>query len=531
MRIGGPEFALFDRKHTFADALKKGFQAVLRRLDLGMVRLNATNPDGAVLMNIFPLRRGLRGIRIPVAGSAYRGFVEETMRKWTIAGASMLVFFGGTAFAQNGDLAFAPGEDSRFNWQSFEDFSSQYDLSGQELTIFGTWLGQESELFETVVAYFEEATGAAVDFTGSDSFEQQIVIDTQGGSAPDISVFPQPGLAASLAAQGFLTPLGEETATWVAENYAAGQSWVDLGTYAGEDDAESFYAFPFKADVKSLVWYVPENFEDAGYEVPETMEDLQALTEQIVEDGGTPWCIGLGAGGATGWPATDWVEDMMLRTQAPDVYDQWVTNEIPFNDERVVAAIEEFGWFARNDEFVAGGTEGVASTDYRDSPAGLFSFPPGCYMHRQASFISSFFPEDVEVGLDADFFYLPAYAEKELGNPVLGSGNIFAITTDSEAARAFIEFLKTPIAHEIWMAQGGFLTPFTGTNPEAYASDALRAQGEILTNATTFRFDGSDLMPGRIGAGAFWTGMINYVGGASAEEVADMIQREWDAIK
>ncbi len=117
----------------------------------------------------------------------------------------------------------------------------------------------------------------------------------------------------------------------------------------------AFYGFPYKVDVKSLVWYNPENFEDAGYEVPETMEELKALTDQIVADGETPWCIGLGSGGATGWPATDWVEDMMLRTQPPEVYDQWVTNEIPFNDPRVVAAIEEFGYFARNDDYVAGG--------------------------------------------------------------------------------------------------------------------------------------------------------------------------------
>lgn len=81
------------------------------------------------------------------------------------------------------------------------------------------------------------------------------------------------------------------------------------------------------------------------------------------------------------------------------------------------------------------------------------------------------------------------------------------------------------------MAQAGFLTPHKGVNPEAYANDALRKQGEILTSATTFRFDGSDLMPGKIGAGAFWTGMIDYVGGKSAGDVAGDIQKEWDAIK
>ncbi|WP_265518645.1 ABC transporter substrate-binding protein [Nitratireductor luteus] len=447
----------------------------------------------------------------------------------TVACALSLALTCGVAGAQ--ELKFAPGEDSRFNWDSYEEFKAANDLSGQELTIFGPWLSADEELFESILAYFEDATGATVNYSGSDSFEQQIVIDTQSGSAPNIAVFPQPGLAANLAEKGYLASLGSETADWVKENYAAGQSWVDLGTYAGKDGTENFYAFPYKADVKSLVWYVPENFEDAGYEVPETMEDLKALTEQIVADGETPWCIGLGSGGATGWPATDWVEDMMLRTQPPEVYDQWVRNEIPFDDERIVAAIEEFGWFARNNDFVDGGTEGVVSTDFRDSPKGLFASPPKCYMHHQASFIPSFFPEGTELGLDADFFYMPAYESKDLGKPVLGAGTVFAITEDSDAARAFIEFLKAPVAHELWMAQSGFLTAYTGVNAEAYANDPLKKQGDILASATTFRFDGSDLMPGRIGAGAFWTGMIDYVGGKSAEDVASDIQKEWDAIK
>lgn len=454
------------------------------------------------------------------------------MKKWRIAGACALTLSCTTALAQDGaNLVFAPGEDDRFNWQSFEDFATQHDLSGERLTIFGPWLSEDEELIESIVAYFEEATGANVDYTGSDSFEQQIVIDAQAGSAPNIAVFPQPGLAANLAAQGYLAPLGQETADWITENYAAGDSWAALGTYAGKDGTEEFYAFPYKADLKSMVWYVPENFEDAGYEIPETMEELKALTEQIVADGGTPWCIGLGSGGATGWPATDWVEDMMLRTQPPEVYDQWVSNEIPFNDERVVQAIEEFGWFAKNPDFVAGGPEGVVSTDFRDSPAGLFSFPPGCYMQRQASFISSFFPEGTELGADVDFFYLPAYEDKDLGNPVLGAGTVFAITKESDAARAFIDFLKTPIAHELWMAQSGFLTPYTDVNLDAYANEPLKKQGQVLANATTFRFDGSDLMPGRIGAGAFWTGMVDYVGGKSAEDVGSDIQKEWDTIK
>jgi alpha-glucoside transport system substrate-binding protein len=252
-----------------------------------------------------------------------------------------------------------------------------------------------------------------------------------------------------------------------------------------------------------------------------------ALTDKIVADGGTPWCIGLGSGGATGWPATDWVEDMMLRTQPPEVYDQWVTNALPFNSPEVVGAIEAFGTFAKNDAYVAGGAAAVASTDFRDSPKGLFSSPPQCYMHRQASFIPSFFPEGTVLGEDADFFYFPAYAEKDLGQPVLGAGTLAFIMKDSPAAQAFIAWLQTPIAHEVWMAQTGFVTPFKAVNTELYGSAALKKQGEILANATTFRFDGSDLMPGAVGAGSFWTGMVDFVGGKSAQEVADAIQASW----
>ncbi|MBC7140576.1 MAG: carbohydrate ABC transporter substrate-binding protein [Rhodobacteraceae bacterium] len=445
------------------------------------------------------------------------------------AGAAALALAAGAAAAQ--DLKFAPGEDARFNWQSYDAFAEAYNLDGQAITVFGPWRGEDQALVESVLAYFTAASGVRVNYSSSENYEQQIVIDTQAGSPPDIAILPQPGLIGDLASKGLLAPLGQETEAWLRDNYAAGESWVSLGTYAGADGTPALYAFPYKIDVKSLVWYVPENFEDAGYEVPGTMEELKALTERIVADGGTPWCIGLGSGGATGWPATDWVEDMMLRTQSPDVYDKWVTNEIPFNDPAVVGAIEEFGWFARTDAFVDGGAAAVATTDFRDSPKGLFASPPKCYLHHQASFIPSFFPEGTELGLDADFFYFPAYAEKDLGKPVLGAGTLAMITRDGEGARAFFAFLKTPIAHELWMAQSGFLTPFKAVNADAYANAALKKQGEILLGATTFRFDGSDLMPGKIGAGAFWTGMVDYAGGKDAGAVGAAIQAEWDAIK
>ena len=230
--------------------------------------------------------------------------------------ATVALAAGGAWADSHMDLPVAPGEGS-FNWESYETFADATDLPGQGLTIFGPWLAAEAEAFTELVTYFNAATGAEANYVGSDSLEQQIVIDAEAGSAPDLTVFPQPGLARNMAARGFLKPLPDGTADWVRENMAAGQSWVDLGTYADDAGNDQFYGFFFNVNVKSLVWYIPENFYDFGYEVPESMEELKALMDRMVEDGETPWCIGLGSGGATGWPATDWVEDLMLRTQPP----------------------------------------------------------------------------------------------------------------------------------------------------------------------------------------------------------------------
>ncbi|QBM26492.1 ABC transporter substrate-binding protein [Hydrogenophaga pseudoflava] len=403
------------------------------------------------------------------------------------------------------------------------------DLKGETITVTCPWTGAEEGFFKKVVANFEKATGATVKHSCSQSSEQQIVIDIKAGSPSNISVFPQPGLAANMAAIGGLVPLGDKARDWVKTNYAAGSSWADLGTYKGKDGKSNFYGLFFNVNVKSLVWYIPENFKEKGYKVPKSMEELQDLTKKIAADGGKPWCIGLGSDAATGWPATDWVEDMMLRTQSPQVYDDWTSNKMKFNDKRVVEAIEAYGWFARNDAYVDGGAKAVATVSFKDSPKGMFGSPPKCYMHRQASFIPAFFPEGKAA--DADFFYFPAYKSKNLGNPVLGGGTIMTITKDSKGARAFMEYLQHPQAHEIWMAEDGFLTPHKGTDLAKYKTKAQRKQGEILLNATTFRFDGSDLMPGAVGAGSFWKGMVDYSGGKSAQAVADDIQKSWDALK
>ncbi len=429
----------------------------------------------------------------------------------------------------NSTLVFTPGEGN-FNWDAYDALAST-DLRGNTVTVLGPWVGPEQEAIENVLAYFADATGADVRYTGSDTVAEQAMRDAEMNKAAHISIFPQPSLAADMAKRGFLAPLGAETEAWVNQHYAAGQSWADLGSFADADGNDTLYGFFYNVDVKSLVWYSPAAFDDAGYSVPTTLDELKALSDRIVSDGDTPWCMGIGDGDATGWPATDWVSELMLRSQPPEIYDQWVTNELAFDDPAVIAALNAYGEFARTDGYVAGGADAIASTDYQDSPNGLFDLPPTCYLYRHASSKADVVPDGAEFGVDADIFYLPASTDVDLGTPVLAAGALFTLTHDSDAARALMEFLKKPIAHEIGMAQGDFLSPHNGSNPALYPDALQRKRAETLLGATTIRFSASDLMPAAIGEGTFRTGMVDFTQGAPTDEVATAIQKHWDALQ
>ena len=392
------------------------------------------------------------------------------------------------------------------------------DLSGATVNVFGAFVDVDAERFDASMAAFEEQTGIDIVYEGSGDFESLVVIRAEGGDPPDIAAFPQPGLMTDLVRRGFIVDLGASfSMDYLQQQYS--DAWIDLSRV--DDTIAGVW---YRASLKSLVWYAKPVFEAEGYAIPETWDELVALSEEMVGDGYTPWSIGIESSGATGWVATDWIEDVMLRTATPDQYDAWTRGELPFNSPEVRRAIEVMGdiWF--RDDFVLGGRSAILTVPFGDAATPLVLDPPRALMHRQATFIAGFLPESAQerIGEVIDVFYLPPIDDEE-GRPALGAGDIFSAFNADPATIAVMRWLSSGESTRVWAGFGGFVAPHKDARIEWHGSYVDQKAAEIIQNADTFRFDGSDLMPGAVGAGTFWTGMVDYVSGEDLATVLDKI--------
>lgn len=367
---------------------------------------------------------------------------------------------------------------------------------GGTVRVVGSWSGAEEQAFMAMVRPFEQQTGITVDYVGTRDLNGLLWESVARDRPPDVAGLPGPGQMAEFARHGALVELDDviDITQYKSDTVP---TFIELGTVDGR-----LVGVFIKATLKGLIWYNPRMYT---LDTPTTWDELEQQAERARRPGTATWCVGLESGGTSGWPGTDWIEDIVLRSHGPDVYDEWVAGRLPWSSPEIRSAFELFGQVSAD---ASGGPAGQVSTNFEEAGNALFTDPPGCLFHHQATFMTEFFESQAGArGGEYDFFPFPVIEERFSGS-VTGAGDLFGMFNDTPQARALMRYLVTPEAQDIWVSRGGALS--VNRRVSDYPDDISRRAAEVLTGAQRFRFDGSDLMPERMNA-AFLQAVIDYV--------------------
>lgn len=397
--------------------------------------------------------------------------------------------------------------------------------AGTTVKMFASIISPESDSLQKSWKQFSDCTGIAISYEGSNDFESQLQVRVSGGNAPDFAIIPQPGLLAQMVKTGKVVKPPQQTVDNADKHWS--KIWKTYGTVSG-----TFYAAPMSSNMKSLVWYSPKAFKAATYKVPTTWDELMKLSDTIAGTGKKPWCGGIGSGTATGWPATDWIEQIVLRTGGGDVYDKWVSHEIKFDSPEIKQAMQTLQNWMLNPKYVNGGfgdVKSIATTTFQD--AGKPILTGNCFMLQQASFYGAQWPKGTKIAEDGDVFafYLPGI-NSSVTTPVVGGGEFVTAFSNRPEVQAAQNYLSSPDWHTSRIkAATGWVSANQGADQTAYTDPIDKLSAKYLTDPNaTFRFDASDLMPAAVGSGQEWKSMTAWFAeGKSIDQVVKDIDAAW----
>jgi len=394
------------------------------------------------------------------------------------------------------------------------------------VTILGAFGGDEQKAFEASLAEFEQSSGIDVQYVSDQDFTTTIKQKVNSGDAPDIGLFPQPGGILEFAADGKVQPI-DTYLDYDAIDRSLVPGFLEAARYKGRT-----YGAPMRMAVKSIIWYPKPAYADGKYTTsPASIQALESdVAAKIKDTGIPPWCMGWESDQATGWVGTDWLEEYMLRMYGPDIYDDWVSHRIPFNDERVVKALDEVAKISKTPGQVLGDTKGILNTAFGDAMTPAFDDPPKCMIMRQGNFISGFFPKPVQEKLDdrVGIYVFPPYDGGYEGQPIVGGGDLAALFNGNDPdAQAVAQFLTSDKFGAEWAKIGGWLSPHKTFDASNYPNETTKEMAKIAADADIFRFDGSDLMPKAVGSDSFWKEMVKWQNGQSSQATVDAIEATW----
>jgi alpha-glucoside transport system substrate-binding protein len=375
-------------------------------------------------------------------------------------------------------------------WQCTGSFDAADDA--EAVTVFGPWLADEADAFAAVLEDFTDSTGITVNYTGTSNFDTDLRARvSRGAELPDLAIVPQPSFIAELVVLDVLQPLSQETVDAIVENHDLTEEQLVIDGNA--------YLAPYRAAVKSLVWYRPDVFEEHGWTIPATLDELDELTNEIAgadtaDADFAAWCFSVESGTSSGWAASDWIEDIVLRRGGPDVYDGWIAGTVEWDDDPIAEAFAEFERLLLEPGDSYGGSQYILSEEVAEASGPLFADPPGCAMYKQANFATNWFPSGTSIGADGDldFFVLPGVDADEPAPLVRGGDGIIKFGEGEDVDR-LATFLVTPEGGEAWADRGGYLSTRDSVDL-TYYDEVDRPFAELLREGRVERFDASDLM-------------------------------------
>jgi hypothetical protein len=259
---------------------------------------------------------------------------------------------------------------------------------------------------------------------------------------------------------------------------------------------DELYGIMVKLNSKATIWYSPERFTEMGVEPAEDWDGLLSLTDDIKAAGATPWALGAG----DGWTLTDWFEIVYLKMNGPDAYDTLFSPDGDWTDPTVLAAIDKMLEVLTEDN-VDGGVDGATATLFVDAVAKVFSTSPSAELYYGGGFVGGIATgEDVnpalagQEGTAIDWFPFPTIDGNGEGQVTYGGDVMAALVNDSDV-KAFMEYLTTAEAGQVWAEGGTIISPIIAVDTSVYPTSLIQAEAEQVTSSEAVRFDGSDLLP------------------------------------
>jgi alpha-glucoside transport system substrate-binding protein len=371
--------------------------------------------------------------------------------------------------------------------------------AGDQVSVLYQWSGSEEEKFNTVVKPLVDACGIEI---VAQSSRDDAVLDAKAKSTPpDVVFWP------TIAPLTLYTSQLKSLSTLGADRTNYDWYWQSMGSVDGK-----WLAAPVKADIKTIIWYSPANFELFGYTVPTTWAELEALVAKMVADGTVPWSMGIESGPATGWTGSDFIQDILLVQQGPAYVNDIISGKVPYNDAGVKTAYQTYGKWAMDEKYTVGGATGTVSTPFLDAIFKVFSDPPEAMMVKQSGFaggeVATQYP-DLVYGTDYDFFAVPGALGAQ------GGADFMMAFGDSPAAQALVTYLASPKGGAEWAKSGFDLSP----NRMAlghYTDVALTKKSVALGGAAGFTPDIGDSIPAPFGE-AEWKAIVDYVNGGDLD--------------